>query len=87
MNIEPFPLALTFWLQHGSGTRGPFKTEAVPAKQHGAPQRRRAGLVVTRFMVKFEGRWRRVYSDKRRSEYPHFINYGGERIAVSGVCP
>lgn len=77
-----------FYLQHGHGTAGPFRTEAVPAIEEGKPQRRRGSVTATRFKVTWYGRKYRVYSDHAsRDAYPHFILSQGERIAVSGVSP
>lgn len=77
-----------FHLQHGHGTAGPFATEAVDAREEGGPQRRRGTVTACRFVVRYAGRWRRLYSDHRPGlALPHFIMADGERIAVSGVCP
>lgn len=77
-----------FYLQHGHGTAGPFRTEAVDAREEGGPQKRRGTVTACRFVVRYAGRWRRLYSDHRPGlALPHFIVADGERIAVSGVCP
>ncbi len=79
----------TFYLQHGHGTRGPFRTESVQAREDWKPQHKRGSVVACRFQVLFNGRWHRLYSDHAPSArgMPHFIKSRGERIAVSGVCP
>jgi len=78
----------TFYLQHKAGPAGPFRTESVKARENWRPQKRRGSVVACRFVVLFEGRWRRLYSDARPGlESPHFIRHAGERIAVTGVCP
>ena len=77
----------TFYLQHGHGTAGPFRTESVQAREDWKPQPKRGSVVACRFMVMFERRWRRLYSDHAARGIPHFIMYRGERIVVDGVCP
>lgn len=78
----------TFYLQHGLGTAGPFRTESVPALETGGPQKRRGNVTATRFMVIYDGRRHRVYSDHSPGlPMPHFVVRLGERIAVTGVCP
>lgn len=78
---------MDFYLQHGHGTQGPFRTESVPAREAWRPQPKRNNVIACRFEVLFERRWRRLYSDLSAKGIPHFINYRGERIAVTGVCP
>jgi hypothetical protein len=79
---------MNFYLQHGHGTQGPFRTESVPVREYGGPQRKRGTVTATRFMALYAGRWRRVFSDHAsRLAYPHFILVNGERVAVSGVSP
>ena len=56
------------FLQHGEGTKGPFCTELVPVKNEYAD----------RWLAWFEGKWRRVHVQVRRS----FIVYRGERITI-----
>lgn len=78
----------TFYLQHGHGTTGPFRTESVNAKEIWNPAKRRGTVTDCRFVVRYAGRWRRLYSDHAPGlALPHFIMVRGERIAVSGVCP
>lgn len=74
------------YLQHGHGTDGPFRTESVESREDWRPQPRRGNVTAARIMVLFDGRWRRVYSD-RSVPVPHFIRYHGGRIAVTGVAP
>lgn len=75
----------TFYLQHGDGA-GPFLTEAVEAREHWTRQPRRGSVTACRFLVRYGGRWRRLYSDAAASP-PHFIRANGGRVAVTGVCP
>ena len=77
----------TFYLQHGRGTAGPFRTESVRVKESWKPQPRRGTVTACRYMVNWYGRWYRVYSDHAARSFPHFIRYRGERIIVDGVCP
>lgn len=79
---------MNFYLQHGHGTAGPFRTEAVPAREDWSPQPRRGSVTACRFLVKYNGRWRRLYSDHAPSlSIPHFIHAQHTRIYVTGVCP
>ena len=79
---------LTFYLQHGHGTAGPFRTESAMAVEDWKPQKRRGSVIACRFVVFYEGKWRRLYSDSSATGgLSHFIKSRGERIAVSGVCP
>lgn len=78
--------AAYFYLQHGAGTCGPFRTESVQAVERGGPQKRRGAVVATRFMVIWHGRRYRVFSDRTRHD-PHFIRANNERITVTGVSP
>lgn len=56
---------LSAYLQHGAGTRGPFRTEAVPVKETTAPRNNSmtgyGSRIPTAYMVKVDNRWRRVY--------------------------
>lgn len=56
------------YLQHGKGTAGPFRTEAVRIK-HEAPDN---------WSAFFEGRWRRVFV---RVNGLHIV-YRGEKITI-----
>ena len=77
-----------FYLHHGYGTSGPFRTEAVEVRGSWRPQKARGTATACRFMVKHDGRWYRLWSEHRNNgPYPHFITVRGERIMVSGVCP
>jgi len=77
-----------FYLEHGHGTSGPFRTESVTFKESGAAQKRRGKVTATRFMVSVDSRWYRVYSDHTHGlSFPHFINFQGARIRVNGVSP
>lgn len=56
---------LAAYLQHGAGTKGPFRTEAVPVKETTAPRNNSAtgygSRIPTAYMVRVNNRWRRVY--------------------------
>lgn len=56
------------YLQHGAGTQGPYRTERVSVKNEYGD----------RWLARFEGRWRRVHIQLRRT----FITYRGERITI-----
>jgi hypothetical protein len=56
------------YLQHGSGTQGPFRTESVRVHHQYSD----------RWLAFFEGRWRRVHIQVGRT----FIVYRGERITI-----
>lgn len=56
------------YLQHGAGTAGPFRTEAVRVKHE----------YLDRWLARFEGRWRRVHIQVKRT----FIVYRGEKITI-----
>lgn len=78
----------TVYLQHGHGTAGPFRTEAAPVREDWRPQKRHGHVSACRFMVRYAGRWRRLYADNRPGlALPHFIIANGARIAVSNVSP
>lgn len=79
---------MNFYLQHGHNTPGPFRTQSVPVRESCYPQPKRGTVVACRFLVKYAGRWHRLYSDTSiHHGLPHFIVSRGERIAVSGVRP
>jgi hypothetical protein len=76
----------TFYIQHGQAP-GPFRTEAVEAKESIMIRPTVRGSVFPcRFLVKYAGRWHRLYS-QHGVTHPHFIVSGGERLIVTGVCP
>ena len=56
------------YLQHGEGTNGPFRTESVRIKN----------VCLDRWLVWFEGRWRSVHIQVRRT----FIVYQGQKITI-----
>lgn len=56
------------YLQHGDGTKGPYRTERVLVKHEFAD----------RWFARFEGRWRRVHVQVKRL----FIVYHGEKITI-----
>jgi hypothetical protein len=56
------------YLQHGEGTKGPFRTETVRIhNEYG-----------DRWLAYFEGRWRRVHIQLKRL----YIVYNGEKINI-----
>ena len=56
------------YLHHGEGTKGPFRTEEVKIKnEYGS-----------RWLAWFEGRWRRVHIQVKRT----YIVYQGEKITI-----
>jgi hypothetical protein len=56
------------YLQHGKGTPGPFRTEAVYVRNEFG----------SHWLAFFEGRWRKVHIQVNRT----FIVYRGERITI-----
>lgn len=58
----------TGYLQHGSGTNGPFRTESVSVKNEYAD----------RWLAHYAGKWRRVHIQVKKT----FIVYRGERIKI-----
>lgn len=56
------------YLQHGRGTKGPFRTEAVRVKNEYAD----------RWLAQYEGRWRRVHIQVRQT----YIVFSGKRIVI-----
>jgi hypothetical protein len=61
------------YLQHGEGTSGPFRTEAIAViNEYG-----------DRWLAHYEGKWRRVHIQIKRL----YIVYLGEKITIqiSGV--
>lgn len=56
------------YLHHGEGTNGPFRTESVRVKNE----------CLDRWLARFEGRWRRVHIQVRRS----YIVYHGHKITI-----
>lgn len=78
---------MIFYLQHGHGTAGPFRTESVQARESWRPQPRRGTVTACRFLVRYAGRWHRLYSDHATPGVPHFIRTKDGRIAVTGVRP
>ncbi len=56
------------YLQHGEGTKGPFRTESVQIKHEYGDS----------YRARFEGRWRRVYIQKHHL----YIVYQGARITI-----
>lgn len=56
------------YLQHGTGTNGPFRTEKVTVRH----------LYADRWEARFEGRWRKVHMQVKRT----FIIYRGAKITI-----
>lgn len=56
------------YLHHGEGTNGPFRTESVRVKNE----------CLDRWLAWFEGRWRRVHIQVRRT----YIVYQGQKITI-----
>lgn len=56
------------YLQHGKGTKGPFRTERVTVKHEYAD----------RWLAWFEGKWRRVHIQVNRT----FIVFQGAKITI-----
>jgi len=56
------------YLHHGEGTHGPFRTESVRVKNE----------YLDRWLAWFEGRWRRVRIQVRRT----YIVYQGQKITI-----
>lgn len=79
--------AKTFYLQHGAGTSGPFRTESVAAYEEPRPQKRRGTVTACRFVIYWNGRRYRLFADSAWRILPHFINTKDGRVYVSGVTP
>jgi hypothetical protein len=56
------------YLQHGTGTAGPFRAESVRVKHEYADK----------WLAFFEGKWRRVHIQVRRT----YIVFHGEKITI-----
>lgn len=56
------------YLHHGEGTHGPFRTESVRVKNE----------YLDHWLAWFEGRWRRVRIQVRRT----YIVYQGQKITI-----
>lgn len=56
------------YLHHSCGPQGPFRTEAVKIKHEYAD----------RWLARFEGRWRRVHIQLKRT----YIVYQGSKITI-----
>ena len=65
----------TGYLQHGSDTNGPFRTESVTIKH----------LYADQYQAFFEGRWRKIYV-REKGDYIKFLNYKIQ-IKYEGNCP
>ena len=63
------------YLQHGSGTSGPFRTEKVTVKH----------LYADQYQAFFEGRWRKIHM-REKGDY---IIFQKEKILINyeGNCP
>lgn len=75
---------LTAYLQHGRGTKGPFQTERVDIKETERPFFHSATgygrKIPTEYMVKWLGRWRRVYVCQVSNASSFYIVSQGEWI-------
>jgi hypothetical protein len=56
------------YLQHGNGTKGPYRTEKVLVKNEYGD----------RWLARFEGKWRRVHIQVNRT----YIVFQGEKITI-----
>lgn len=56
------------YLHHGEGTNWPFRTESIRIKNE----------YLDRWFARFEGRWRRVHIQVRRT----YIVYQGQKITI-----
>lgn len=79
------------YLQHGTGN-GPFKTESVPVKISELAHPKRGmqytatgygAKIPSRFMVKWNDRWRRVYVTQYSNVGSFWIQSNGNKIAVA----
>lgn len=61
------------YLQHGTGTNGPFRTESVHIKHEYADN----------YKAWFEGRWRVIHHTPKTANGYHII-FHGERIPLTG---
>ena len=83
-------MTTTAKISYHSGARAPTVTVRerdvefnVFTREDWHPQKRRGTVTACRFKVLYNGRWRRLYSDRAT----HFINVTGQRLPVSGVSP
>ncbi len=73
------------YLQFKAGPRGPFQTVEVPHKaEQVAPHTRSTSKTKMRspHMIKYLGKWRRVYSTPRRNTNSDWVLIAGDRVAV-----
>jgi len=86
--VDGASMSRDFYVQHGYGSAGPFRTESVATRELWTRRKPPAsGIIVCRFMVRYRGRWRRLYSDRNAKGIPHFIIAQGVRLAITGVSP
>lgn len=76
-----------FFIQWGHTAKGPFSTEEVESKVTEYPActltRQGYGTTGTCFKVKYDNRWRRVYSRSYGNGASLFINVNGKEEYVS----
>jgi hypothetical protein len=73
------------YLQFKAGPTGPFQTVEVPHKNAplGSPTRSDSKTrLPSPHMVKYLGKWRRVYSTSRRNTNSDWVLIDGDRIPV-----
>ena len=80
------------YLQFGTGTQGPFQTVEVANKEQPLPHHI-AGLqytatgygnkLPTRYMVRYDGRWYRVYSICYSNVSTEYVLIRGDKITVT----
>lgn len=78
------------YLQFSAGPSGPFQTVAVPVKEAEAPRSGRTvtgygSKIPTPYMVRWEGRWRRVYAACYGNAASHYIGKPGDWLATVDV--
>lgn len=84
-------MSVEAYLQHGTGS-GPFMTERVPVKINEL-EHHKLGLQYTatgygakipsRYMVQWNGRWRRVYVTQYSNVGSFWIQSNGNKISVT----
>lgn len=77
--------SFTAYVQHGSGTQGPFRTERAPVRRKeskpGNPAK--AGPIATHYELKTAGRWRRLFVSSGTPS--HFVTIDRKRVPVTIV--
>lgn len=81
-----------FYLQFGTGTNGPFQTLRVAYKVKELPHHKLGrsytatgygNKLPSRYMVRFNSRWYRVYSICYSNVSSEYVIIGGERVTVT----